>query len=428
MTMIQSGKGFVDLFPPKSDVFTAIESTARDVFTRYGCRELRTPIIEFTELFVRGIGDETDVVQKEMYSFPDRKGRSMTLRPEATAGVLRACIQHKLLRQNEVLKFFTLGPMFRYERPQMGRQRQFHQINVEVLGASSPLVDVDMLFMLHRFLSEIGLTSLEYQLNSLGCPACRPTFQASLENHFRDANPDDLCDDCRRRMHTNPLRVLDCKVPGCKAVAQGAPVITEHNCAPCRTHFDAVIGLLGRSRLQIRLNPMLVRGLDYYQGTTFEVVSTDIGAQSSVAGGGRYDGLIRQLGGPDMPGIGFACGLERLAMLVPEQPEPGMDVFIAAQEESLLEKALEIAQVLRSRRLSVEFPYAQRSMKSQMRSANKAGARFVLMLDKAGQEQCSVQLKDMGSGEQQALSEGDVAAYLETRIAERSRTMSRPDE
>ena len=417
MSMIQSGKGFMDLFPPKSDLFTSIEATAREVFSRYGCRELRTPIIEFTELFVRGIGDETDVVQKEMYSFPDRKGRSMTLRPEATAGVLRACIQHKMLRQDELLKFFTLGPMFRYERPQMGRQRQFHQINVEILGSSSHLADVDMLFMLHRFLSEIGLTGLEYQLNSLGCAACRPNFRAALDDYLRDVDPDGLCEDCRRRMHTNPLRVLDCKVPGCKAVTAQAPVITQSNCEPCRVHFDAVIELLNRSRLQVQLNPLLVRGLDYYQGTTFEVVSTDIGSQSSVAGGGRYDGLVKQLGGPDVPGIGFACGLERLAMLVPEQPALGLDVFIAIHTEVVLEKALEVAQVLRSQGFSVEFPYTFRSLKSQMRSANKLGARFALMLDEGGMAQCTVTVKDMRDGEQFILSEADLPASLLSRMA-----------
>lgn len=416
MTMIQSGKGFVDLFPPKSDLFTSIETTARDVFAGYGCRELRTPIIEYTELFVRGIGDETDVVQKEMYSFPDRKGRSMTLRPEATAGVLRACIQHKLLRHDEVLKFFTLGPMFRYERPQMGRQRQFHQINVEILGSASHLVDVDMLFMLHRFLSEIGLTGLEYQLNSLGCAACRPTFRTALEDHLRDVDQTGLCEDCQRRMTTNPLRVLDCKVPGCKALTTGAPVITDHNCAACRAHFDAVLDLLGRSRLQVSLNPLLVRGLDYYQRTTFEVVSTDIGAQSSVAGGGRYDGLVKQLGGPDVPGIGFACGLERLAMLAPEQPDPGVDIYITAQTDPLLEKALEIAQFLRGQNFSVEFPYTFRSLKSQMRSANKAGARFALMLDDDGAAQCTVTVKDMRDGEQFVLSEADLRSSLLTRM------------
>ncbi|WP_028571316.1 histidine--tRNA ligase [Desulfonatronum lacustre] len=417
MTMIQSGKGFVDLFSPKSDLFTSIEATARDVFAGYGCRELRTPIIEYTELFVRGIGDETDVVQKEMYSFPDRKGRSMTLRPEATAGVLRACIQHKLLRQDEVLKFFTLGPMFRYERPQMGRQRQFHQINVEILGSASHLVDVDMLFMLHRFLSEIGLTGLEYQLNSLGCAACRPTFRAALDDYLRDVDQSGLCEDCQRRITTNPLRVLDCKVPGCKALTTGAPVITDHNCDACRVHFDAVLDLLGRSRLQVTLNPLLVRGLDYYQRTTFEVVSTDIGAQSSVAGGGRYDGLVKQLGGPDVSGIGFACGLERLAMLAPEQPDPGVDVYIAVHAETLLEKALEIAQVLRGQRFSVEFPYAFRSLKSQMRSANKAGARFALMLDEDGAAQCTVAVKDMRDGEQYVVSEADLPGNLLNRMA-----------
>ncbi|SDB16423.1 histidyl-tRNA synthetase [Desulfonatronum thiosulfatophilum] len=416
MTTIQSGKGFYDLFPPKSDQFTAIENTARDVFSRYGCRELRTPLVEYTELFVRGIGDETDVVQKEMYSFPDRKGRSLTLRPEATAGVLRACIEHKLLRKDEILKFFTLGPMFRYERPQMGRQRQFHQINVEILGSASHLVDVDMLFMLHRFLSEIGLTGLEYELNSLGCPQCRPAFRSALDNYLKDVQHDDLCADCQRRMHTNPLRVLDCKVPGCREIAKNAPVITQNNCEPCRVHFDAVVSLLDRSLLKVNLNPLLVRGLDYYQGTTFEVVSTNIGSQSSVAGGGRYDGLISQLGGPDMPGIGFACGLERLVMLAPAPSEPGIDVYITMHSDSFLEQALEIAQVLRAAHFSVEFPYVFRSLKSQMRSANKLNARYSIMLDEASSAQCELHVKDMSNGEQFTLSGSELPLQLRKRM------------
>jgi histidyl-tRNA synthetase len=416
MTMIQSGKGFVDLFAPKSDQFTAIEAAAREVFKRFGCTELRTPIIEYTELFVRGIGDETDVVQKEMYSFPDRKGRSMTLRPEATAGVLRACIQHKLLRQDDVLKLFTIGPMFRYERPQLGRQRQFHQINVEILGSGSHLVDVDMLFMLHAFLTEIGLTGLEFELNSLGCPACRPAFHTALEAYYKQVRHSDLCEDCRRRMITNPLRVLDCKVPACRELALGAPRITSQLCRACREHFDAVVALLRDNGLALELNPLLVRGLDYYQGTTFEVVSRDIGSQSSVAGGGRYDGLVSQLGGPAVPGIGFACGLERLALLAPAAPSPGLDIFLAVHDQALLPAALNLGKTLRGHGFSVEFPYTFRSLKSQMRSANKLGARTCVILDHAFAGSGEALVKDMTSGEQFTMLSADLPARLRELI------------
>lgn len=405
MTSIQSGKGFVDLFPPQSDIFTSIEKNARDVFARFGCRELRTPIIESTELFVRGIGDETDVVQKEMYTFLDRKGRSMTLRPEATAGVLRACIQHRLLSQDAVYKFFTIGPMFRYERPQKGRQRQFHQINVEILGSRSPFSDVDALFMLHAFLSEIGLTGLHYEVNNLGCPECRPSFRSALEAFYSQVSRDKLCDDCQRRIQTNPLRVLDCKVPACRAITDDAPSILEHVCGHCRSHFEQVLALLGDAGLQASINPFLVRGLDYYQGTTFEVVSRDIGAQASVAGGGRYDGLVRQLGGPDIPGIGFACGIERLAMLIPETGMHTTDVFLAVLSEQLLSKAVLLAKELRSTGFSAQFPYECRSLKSQLRTANKLQARACILLDETMSLEQTVMLRNMRTGEQVPCSE-----------------------
>lgn len=410
MSSIQSGTGFVDLFPPQSDVFTSIESKARSTFIRYGCAELRTPVIEFTELFVRGIGDETDVVQKEMYTFQDRKGRSMTLRPEATAGVLRACIQHKLLRQDGVSKFFTIGPMFRYERPQKGRQRQFHQVNVEVLGSASYLADVDVLSMLHAFLTEIGLSGLIYELNNLGCAQCRPAFRQALEDYYGRVQHAALCTDCKRRITTNPLRVLDCKVPACREITKEAPAIADHVCDGCRSHFDQVLGLLDQSSLKTRLNPFLVRGLDYYQGTTFEVVSTDIGAQASVAGGGRYDGLVRQLGGPDIPGIGFACGMERLAMLVPEPAPFGLDAFIVVPDPGLLPKAALMAGILRAEGFSLEFPYECKSMKSQLRTANKLGARACIILEDADSR--TVMLKNMLSGEQTPCPELQLACQL----------------
>jgi len=410
MSAMQSGKGFVDLFPPQSDMFTSIESQARSVFARYGCKELRTPLVEFTELFVRGIGAETDVVQKEMYTFPDRKGRSMTLRPEATAGVLRACIQHGLLSQEGLCKFFTIGPMFRYERPQKGRQRQFHQINAEVLGSRSHLADADVLFMLHAFLTEIGLSGLIYELNNLGCPQCRPMFRHALEAYYGRVRHDDLCSDCLRRIRTNPLRVLDCKAPTCREITKDAPSIADHVCDPCRSHFNQVTALIEESGLQTRRNPFLVRGLDYYQGTTFEVVSSDLGAQASVAGGGRYDGLVRELGGPDVPGIGFACGMERLAMLVSEPMPPSLDAFIATSGDHVLARAALMARKLRAEGFGVEFFYESKSMKSQFRAANKLNARACIILEDAGEG--GVFLKDMLTGEQTPCSADQLAWNL----------------
>ena len=316
-------KGFADLFSPDSDAFTHMEAVARETFSRYGFTELRTPLLERTELFCRGIGTETDVVQKEMYTFPDRKGRSLTLRPEATAGVMRAYIESGR-SGDAVTKLFTIGPMFRYERPQKGRMRQFHQINCECLGPSEPYADAELVTMAMRFLEALGLKDLSLQLNSLGCPTCRPAYRETLRKWLSELDESALCEDCRRRMVTNPLRVLDCKVPSCREHTAEAPKILDHNCPDCAAHFETVRRLLDAEKVPYVINHRLVRGLDYYTRTTFEIVSDQIGAQGTVAGGGRYDGLVEQLGGPNVSGLGFACGMERLALLLP-QPEAGAD-------------------------------------------------------------------------------------------------------
>uniref|UniRef100_UPI002631F8D8 histidine--tRNA ligase n=1 Tax=uncultured Desulfovibrio sp. TaxID=167968 RepID=UPI002631F8D8 len=284
-------KGFADLFPPESEAFSRMESCGRDIFSRYGFAELRTPLLEFTGLFQRSIGAETDVVQKEMYTFADRKGRSVTLRPEATAGVMRACIESGLAdARSGAHRFFTMGPMFRYERPQKGRMRQFHQINCECLGTESPFADAELIAMLWRFLQALGIADLTLKLNSLGCAACRPAYMAALRDYLTRLDADALCEDCRRRVQSNPLRVLDCKQPGCRALTEGAPRLLDHNCPDCRRHFDTVLELLARENITPDIDHRLVRGLDYYCRTTFEVVSGGIGAQTAVAGGGRYDG------------------------------------------------------------------------------------------------------------------------------------------
>jgi histidyl-tRNA synthetase len=275
---IQKIKGFADLFPPESDKFTFLEKTAREVFSRYGFSELRLPILEKTELFARSIGEETDVVQKEMYTFADRKERSLTMRPEATAGAVRAYIESGLAGKGGISKFFTFGPMFRYERPQKGRMRQFHQINAEVFGVASPQADAELILMLASFLTAAGLTELQFELNSLGCRDCRPSYKFALTRYYQNLDKAALCADCLRRAETNPLRVLDCKVPECKAATANAPVITDHLCADCREHFRTVVSILSRAGLAYSLNPRLVRGLDYYVRTTFEVTSGAIGS------------------------------------------------------------------------------------------------------------------------------------------------------
>ncbi len=413
MSAIQSIKGFADLFSPQSDVYSFMEDAARRVFSSYGYSELRVPVLEHTELFARSIGAETDVVQKEMYTFPDRKGRSLTLRPEATAGMMRAYVESSRHNQEALSKFFCHGPMFRYERPQKGRMRQFHQIDCECLGAHEPQADAEVLLMLMRFLTEIGLSELTLEVNTLGCRACRPAYHDLLRDFLNSLDKSRLCEDCRRRLETNPLRVLDCKVPDCKALTANAPRIGDHVCPDCRAHFDTVLGILNAAALPHVINPRLVRGLDYYMRTTFEVVSGSIGAQSSVAGGGRYDGLVSQLGGPDIPGIGFACGMERLALMLGEKIQPSQpDFYLAVLDQAALDKALLLAEDLRQAGKRGELSFAAKSLKSQMRQASRNQARFCLMLGADELAGNTVMIKNLTSGEQTSVPVAEAKNYL----------------
>lgn len=407
-------KGFADLFPPESDAFTHMEGVAREIFFRYGYKELRTPIVERTELFSRGIGTETDVVQKEMYTFPDRKGRSLTLRPEATAGVIRAYIESG--RSEAVSKLFTFGPMFRYERPQKGRMRQFHQINCECIGPFEPYADAELIAMVMQFLDALGISELTLQVNSLGCPSCRPAYRDTLSRWLSTLAPETLCEDCRRRMETNPLRVLDCKVPSCKEHTEQAPKILEYNCPDCADHFAVVRRLLDTEQIPHVINHRLVRGLDYYTRTTFEVVSSHIGAQGTVAGGGRYDGLVAQLGGANLPGLGFACGMERLALLLPAcgHKETGRpDFTIAVLADAARDTAFALAQNLRQAGLRGDMSFAAKSIKSSMRQAGKTGARYALLLGENELAQGAVVVKNMDSGEQTSVPLAEAVQLVE---------------
>ena len=400
MSRIQRIKGVADLFEPESAKFTRLEQTAREVFSRYGYRELRIPVFERTELFARSIGQETDVVQKEMYTFADRKGRSLTLRPEATAGVVRAYIESNLSATEQVSRLFSFGPMFRYERPQKGRMRQFHQINAEMIGPREPQADAEILLMLWTYLRALGLKKLCFELNCLGCETCRPAYRRALTDFFATLKRRDLCPDCCRRVESNPLRVLDCKIQRCKDVTRNAPIISEHLCASCKTHFDALLGMLDTCGVEYRLNSRLVRGLDYYAGVTFEISSSDIGSQTAVAGGGRYDGLVKLLGGPDVPGVGFAVGMERLAMLLDVSRSRHLDFYMAVLSGDAVDKALLLAQDLREQGFQGEFGFQARSLKSQLRAANKAGARYCLILGPDELARGEVVLKHMQSGAQ----------------------------
>jgi histidyl-tRNA synthetase len=412
MSKIQKIKGVADLFSPESDKFAFMERTAREVFSRYGYREVRIPIMEKTELFARSIGEETDVVQKEMYTFPDRKGRSLTLRPEATAGLMRAYIENKLHASQAVSKLFTFGPMFRYERPQKGRMRQFHQLDVEMIGASEPQADAELLLMLNAFLRTLGLRKLSFEINSLGCHDCRPAHREALKEFFSHVNKEELCDDCRRRVDTNPLRVLDCKVERCRELTQGAPEITDHLCDSCRSDFEEIKGILDAMNVEYTHNPRLVRGLDYYVGLTFEVTSSDIGSQTAVAGGGRYNGLIKQLGGPDLPATGFGIGMERLALLLGDMQAEGQDFYVAVLDENGSTPALTLAQTLRAAGLSGEAGFTKGSMKSRLRAANKSGARWCLLLGTDELAAGEVTVKDLEGGEQERVALADVCAHL----------------
>ncbi len=413
---VQSIKGFADLFSDQSSLYTHMENTAREIFARFGYNELRTPIVEYTDLFCRSIGSETDVVQKEMYTFPDRKDRSLTLRPEATAGVMRSYIQSKQ-SIDSVNKYFTYGPMFRYERPQKGRMRQFHQLNCECLGSGSAHTDAELIVMLMQFLSVLQVGATELQINTLGCAECRPQYRKTLSAYLHQLDSSNLCADCQRRIDTNPLRVLDCKVPSCKELTQNAPQIDENVCPQCAEHFDIVLKLLDAAKLSYVRNARLVRGLDYYSRTTFEVVSKGIGSQASIAGGGRYDGLVKQLGGADVPGLGFACGMERLAMLMDKPALKNPHFHIVHMGSDAMHMAFALSLDLRKHGFYGDLSHNQSSFKSQMRQADKLQCQFVIII---GEDECkakTVSIKNMDSGEQQSLDVAELIPFLEKNLA-----------
>jgi histidyl-tRNA synthetase len=393
--LIQAVRGTRDILPDEIPAWHAIEGAARELFARYGYREIRTPVFEATELFARGIGAETDIVSKEMYTFEDRDGGSLTLRPEATAGVVRAVIEHNLVNADPALKVYALGPMFRRERPQKGRYRQFHQVDVEALGFTSPTIDAEVVELALGYLDACGVTRHELVLNSVGDRNCRPAYVETLRERLRSVSAG-LCGDCQRRAETNPLRVLDCKVPQDQAIVDTLPRITDHLCTECRDHFAEVRRQLELLGIRYRLSHRLVRGLDYYVRTTFEVTSDQLGSQSSVLGGGRYDGLVRELGGPDVAGIGFAVGLERLALLLPERPAGGRcDVFLMPLATPALDEALLLQRALRAAGLRAMLDPEGRSFKSRMKQADKLGARFVAILGEDEMAKGVVTVRDM---------------------------------
>ena len=405
MEIITAVRGFKDLLPPETDKWRRIEETAHDVFRAFGFREIRVPLLEKTELFRRGIGESTDIVEKEMYTFADRGEESLTLRPEATASVIRAYLEHALHAAETVTKLYTIGPMFRRERPQKGRYRQFHQINAEILGPDDPLTDAELILMLIHFFGKLGLPNMNLEINSLGCSECRPAFREAIVSFFR-GREEALCGDCRRRLGTNPLRVFDCKVESCAAIISEAPLLPDFLCVGCREHFEKVQASLRLFGQPFHLNAKMVRGLDYYTRTTFEVTSEHLGAQNAIVGGGRYDHLVRDLGGPDISGIGFAIGFERLASLAPEADAdvaPGPVLFIAALGEAALEKAFLVCNRLRMKGLRAEMDHAGRSLKSQMKRADKLKSRYTLIIGEREIAENKGVLRTMNTSSQQEI-------------------------
>jgi len=403
--MIQLIKGFKDILPGEVEIRQQIEKVARSLFEDFGFKEIRIPILERTELFARSIGEDTDIVEKEMYTFPDRKGELITLRPEATASVVRSYIQHKLFAKDPVQKFYTIGPMFRRERPQKGRYRQFYQINAEVFGVGSPLIDAQLIMMLVTLCDRLSITDVTPIINSLGCKNCRPSFKAALSGFLSTVSAD-LCSDCQRRQYRNALRVLDCKVPSCRKLLVDAPSILDYLGTDCRQQFELLKETLENLNVPYEVNKNLVRGLDYYTRATFEIQTGSLGAQSAVAGGGRYDGLVKALGGPDIPATGFAIGFDRLAEISGLNRSDFIrkpDIFIAALGKEAQAKAFKWTCKLGLQGVQTEMDMENRSLKSQMKRADRLGAKFVLIAGEDELEKRKVILRDMTTKEQVSL-------------------------
>jgi histidyl-tRNA synthetase len=395
-----------------------IETTARKLFEDYGFSEIRVPVFEYTELFARSIGASTDIVEKEMYTFEDRDGKKITLRPEGTAGVVRAFVEHKLYADSQLVKLYYLGPMFRHERPQKGRYRQFYQIGVEALGIDHPHVDIEVLAMLHALFSRLGISGLTLQINSLGDAACRGAYRHALKKYLAGKLPT-LCSDCQRRYETNPLRVLDCKVDADKF--NDSPVMLDHLCGDCKAHFETVEQGLKKLGIPFEVNPRLVRGLDYYTRTTFELVMGHIGAQNTVAAGGRYDGLVQEIGGPATPGIGFALGVERAISLMStgkfEAPHPAL--FIAALGHDAVTFALPLVHAFKSSGIKVDTDYSGSSLKSQMKKADKSGANYTLIVGEQEMKNGNAVLRNMQTKEQANLPLTDIVEAVKSKLHER---------
>lgn len=401
-------KGTKDVLPSEVYKNQYIESTCLTVAENFGYKEMRTPVFEHTELFQRGVGDTTDVVQKEMYTFDDKGGRSITLRPEGTAGAARSFLENGLSNEALPQKICYLTSCYRYEKPQAGRLREFHQFGIECFGAISPLADAEMIALAKQIFDELGVKDLHLELNSIGCPTCRAEYHKALKEYFA-SRVDELCDTCRDRLDRNPMRILDCKSPVCSEIAKDAPVVLDYLCDECKEHFEKTKSYLDAMNIEYIVNPQIVRGLDYYTKTVFEFVADSIGAQGTVCGGGRYDGLIEELGGQHTPSLGFGMGLERLQLVMEAQgcefPEPSRpDLFIVAMGDKATLKAVEIAKDMRDEGYSVVYDLNGRSLRAQMKYADKINAKYNVVIGDNEVDTKSAVLKDMATGEQSNIS------------------------
>ncbi len=409
-------KGTSDILPEQIDYWYYLENKTREVLQNYGYREIRTPAFEYTELFIRGIGEATDIVQKEMFTFQDRKGRSLTLRPEGTAPVVRAYLEHNLGRENPLSKLFYIGSMFRCEKPQAGRYRQFNQFGAEAIGSPFPVIDAEIIAAALSVYKQLGLVDLKLMLNSVGCRECRPQYLKTLKDYFGKKR-EMLCVDCRQRYEQNPLRILDCKKEKCQLVIKKCPSIFEYLCEDCANHFNTLRNCLDNIGITYQINPLLVRGLDYYTKTAFEIVAEELGAQNAVGGGGRYDYLVEELGGNPTPAVGFAAGMERIleAMIKQNVSIPvwdGIRVFIAVTSQEQIVSALSLANQIREQGVSAEMDFLGKSLKSQMRTANKLQVPYVVILGSEELKKDKVTIKNMANSTQEEVPLNDILTYL----------------
>ncbi|HWQ61527.1 MAG TPA: histidine--tRNA ligase [Negativicutes bacterium] len=420
---ISAPRGTKDILPDSSGHWRYVEETARAVCRDFGYYEARTPVFEHTELFLRGIGETTDIVQKEMYTFTDKGGRSITLRPENTAGFVRAYVEHKLYGESQQpAKMYYIGPMFRYDKPQAGRFRQFHQFGIEAIGADGPAVDAEIILAAVEFFRRLGIKDLNLFINSVGCPKCRPVYRARLQDVLR-GSLNEFCEDCRSRFDRNPMRILDCKNEKCNTLSKDAPQMGDCLCDECRDHFAGLQAVLSAAGLAYRINPRLVRGLDYYTKTAFEIQYPPLGAQSAICGGGRYDGLTEEIGGDKTPAVGFALGLERVLLALEKQGllQPvnrEIDVFVAAIDDKTRTLAFKLATELRRAGLACDMDYMNRGLKAQLRQANRYPARFVAIIGEDEAAQNKVALKNMQTGEQQLVDAGQVEQKIRAEMGD----------